>query len=170
MPDCPDLDVLQAFASTGATDEMTSRVAEHVSSCESCSRAFSAVAHTVVATKTGSTALDARVIVRANEPPSSRIPAVPIGTLIGRYTVVAQIGAGAMGVVYAARDPELDRNVAIKVVRARSRGSARSRLQREAKAIARLSDPNVVAVYDVGTFGGDVFLAMEIVEGGTLRE
>lgn len=96
------------------------------------------------------------------------------GAAIGRYLILDRIGAGGMGVVYAAHDPELDRKVAIKLLRPDRTGAAaeehRLRLQREAQAIARLSDPNVVAVYDAGTLGEQVFVAMEFVEGRTLRQ
>jgi len=92
---------------------------------------------------------------------------------VGRYVVLERIGTGGMGVVYAAYDPELDRKVALKLLRpdrVGAAGEAALRLQREAQAIARLSDPHVVAVYDAGTFGDQVFVAMEFVEGRTLRQ
>jgi serine/threonine protein kinase len=96
------------------------------------------------------------------------------GATLGRYLVLERLGAGAMGVVYAAYDPELDRKVAIKVLRPREgRGDQahrQARLVREAKAIAKLSHPNVVGVFDVGVHEGQVFLAMEYLGGGTLRE
>ena len=95
------------------------------------------------------------------------------GTQVGRYVVVERLGEGGMGIVYAARDPELGRTVAIKLLQARASGdeSEQAWLVREAQALARLSHPNVVAVYDVGTFADDqVFVAMEHVEGQTLRE
>ena len=92
------------------------------------------------------------------------------GTQVGRYMILSRLGAGAMGVVYAAYDPELDRKVALKLLHPRSGASvdARARLMREAKALARLSHPNVVAVHDVGTYADRVFLAMEFVDGKTL--
>jgi serine/threonine protein kinase len=76
-----------------------------------------------------------------------------------------------MGVVYAAYDPELDRKVALKLLRAGAGDVAaigRSRLLREAQALARLAHPNVVAIHDVGTIGDRVWLAMEFVDGQTL--
>jgi tetratricopeptide (TPR) repeat protein len=73
-----------------------------------------------------------------------------------------------MGEVYAAYDPELDRKVAIKLLRVRGEAEGRMRLMREAQAIAKLSHPNVVTIYDVGTFRGDVFIAMQFVDGHTL--
>ncbi|HKD42693.1 MAG TPA: serine/threonine-protein kinase, partial [Myxococcaceae bacterium] len=93
------------------------------------------------------------------------------GTSIDRFLVIEPLGEGGMGVVYAAYDPELDRKVAIKLLHPRVGDSAdlRARLLREAQAMARLSHPNVVSVYDVGTFKDDVFVAMEFVDGRTLR-
>lgn len=95
------------------------------------------------------------------------------GTRIGRYVVLDVLGAGGMGVVYAAHDPELDRKVAIKLLQAQHGGSesgGQSWLIREAQAMARLAHPNVVAVYDVGAMDSEhVFVAMELVEGVTLR-
>lgn len=92
------------------------------------------------------------------------------GASVGRYLVLGLAGTGGMGVVYAGYDPELDRKVALKLLRPDRGGeAARRRLVREAQAIARLSHPNVVTVYDAGTVGDEVFIAMELVEGQTLR-
>ncbi len=92
--------------------------------------------------------------------------------LIGRYLVLDRIGIGGMSVVYAAYDPELERKVAIKLLRSKRtrRRRAQRRLVREAQALARLTHPNVITVYDVGTFERRVFLAMELVEGHTLAQ
>jgi serine/threonine protein kinase len=98
------------------------------------------------------------------------------GARIGRYLVRELLGRGGMGAVYAAHDPELDRAVAIKVIAAEAKGTAstrthaRARLLREAQAMAKLAHPNVITVHDVGTFGEQVFVAMELVEGVTLRQ
>jgi tetratricopeptide (TPR) repeat protein/predicted Ser/Thr protein kinase len=94
------------------------------------------------------------------------------GSLIGRYVVLSRLGAGAMGVVLAAYDPELDRKVALKLLKVRGgdRTAARQRLQREAQALAKLNHPNVVGVHDVGVHGDQLFVAMEFVEGETLGE
>jgi eukaryotic-like serine/threonine-protein kinase len=96
------------------------------------------------------------------------------GAALGRFVVLGLVGRGAMGEVYGAYDPELDRKIAIKLVRAREAvagdvAERRTRLMREAQATAKISHPNVVVVYDVGTFGERVFIAMEFVEGHTLR-
>src|SRR3954470_14809716 len=94
------------------------------------------------------------------------------GAIIGRYLILSLVGKGGMGEVYAAYDPELDRKVAIKLLRVRgSQAEAvegRSRLLREAQAVAKLSHPNVVVVYDVGAFEDQVFMAMEFIDGHTL--
>ena len=93
------------------------------------------------------------------------------GDPLDRYVVLDRIGAGAMGLVYAAYDPKLDRRVALKLLHMRGPevGTRRAqRLLREAQAMAQLSHPNVVTVHDVGTADGRVFLAMEYIEGQTL--
>ncbi|MBA3818100.1 MAG: protein kinase [Deltaproteobacteria bacterium] len=95
-----------------------------------------------------------------------------IGDRVGRYLVLSTLGAGGMGVVFSAYDPQLDRKVALKLLRSGityNTKDARTRLRREAQAIAQLSHPNVVGVYDVGaTEDGDLYIAMEFVEGDTL--
>lgn len=96
----------------------------------------------------------------------SQPPPKDVGTSVGRYVLRESIGAGGMGAVYAAYDPELDRTVAVKLLHA---GVDEARLVREAKAMAKLAHPNVVAVYDVGTYAGGVFLTMELVDGVTLK-
>ncbi|MCA9699436.1 MAG: serine/threonine protein kinase, partial [Myxococcales bacterium] len=90
----------------------------------------------------------------------------------GRYIVLSRLGAGGMGVVHAAYDPQLDRKVAIKLVRNPRAGddSRTMRLQREAQAMAKLSHPNVITVHDVGVVDGRVFIAMEFVAGVTLAD
>jgi tRNA A-37 threonylcarbamoyl transferase component Bud32/tetratricopeptide (TPR) repeat protein len=112
--------------------------------------------------------------------PSSRgadwAEALPPGTMLGRYVLVSRLGAGGAGLVYAAFDPELGRRVAIKLLRDQtaigesSSTAGRARLLREAQAMARVTHPNVMPIYDVGVFRERVFLAMELVEGGTLRD
>jgi len=115
----------------------------------------------------------ARGQARTRGDPSDRCP--PSGTSIGRFRVVKEIGSGGMGVVVAALDPLLDRMVAVKLLRPGSFGEdatdqARTRLLREAQAMAKLSHPNVLPVFDAGEVGDDVFIAMELVEGGNLGQ
>ncbi len=97
--------------------------------------------------------------------------AVSPGEVIGRYVILTQVGAGGMGAVFAAWDPELDRKVALKVVAeaAAADEMAQQRLVDEAKALASVRHPNVIAIYDVGRAAGRVFIAMEYMDAGTLR-
>jgi tetratricopeptide (TPR) repeat protein len=104
--------------------------------------------------------------------PREADPPVVRGTQLGRYLVLDRIGSGGMALVHAAYDPDLDRKVALKLLRSLPGGSsaarARTRLLREAQALAKLSHPHVVAIYDVGTVGEQVWIAMEFVDGPTL--
>jgi serine/threonine protein kinase/tetratricopeptide (TPR) repeat protein len=105
--------------------------------------------------------------------PTGSIEGLNTGARIGRFVVLGIVGRGGMGEVYAAFDPDLDRKVAVKLLRTENAvgvdpSEGRARMLREAQAIAKLSDANVVTVYDVGTFAGRVFLAMEFVDGNTL--
>jgi eukaryotic-like serine/threonine-protein kinase len=106
-------------------------------------------------------------------PPAAR-PHLARGTCVGRYLLLHPVGEGGMGVVYAAYDPELDRKVALKLLRPLGQAEAghqgQARLLREAQALARISHPHVVPVYDAGTHGEHVFLTMELVEGTTLKQ
>ncbi len=110
--------------------------------------------------------------------PDSTAPAAPrsqarlaSGAQIGRYTVTGVLGTGGMGVVYEATDRDLDRRVAIKLLRHElAGGGGQGRFLREAQAMARVEHPNVVAVHDVGMHDGAVFVAMELAPGKTLRE
>ncbi len=102
-------------------------------------------------------------------------PALPErGNTLGRFVVLDLLGQGGFGVVLAAYDPDLDRKVALKLIQptlflAVGADDARQRLLREARALARLSHPNVVAVHEIGTLDDAVFIAMEFVPGQTLR-
>jgi tRNA A-37 threonylcarbamoyl transferase component Bud32/tetratricopeptide (TPR) repeat protein len=101
----------------------------------------------------------------------AHLPGLEPGASIGRYTILGLVGRGGMGEVYAAYDSSLDRKVALKVMLAEISAQdsrAQERLLREAQAIAKLSHPSVVVVYEVGTFGDSVFIAMEFIEGETL--
>jgi serine/threonine protein kinase len=95
-----------------------------------------------------------------------------IGRTLAHYRITAALGAGGMGEVWRAEDEKLGREVALKVLPARLAESAeaRERLEREAKAVAALSHPNILAIHDFGFFDGTAYAAMELVEGETLRE
>ncbi|MCR9160274.1 MAG: protein kinase domain-containing protein [Nannocystaceae bacterium] len=96
------------------------------------------------------------------------------GASVGRYVILDVVGEGGMGIVYAAYDPELDRKLALKLLRTASseRRAERRRLRliREAQAMARLSHANVITVHDVGTIDDQVFVAMEFIEGCSLAD
>jgi predicted Ser/Thr protein kinase/cell fate (sporulation/competence/biofilm development) regulator YlbF (YheA/YmcA/DUF963 family) len=98
-------------------------------------------------------------------------PADPVGPTLGRYKLERELGAGGMGVVHAAFDPDLERRVALKVLRESAGSSeARQRLLREARAMARLSHPNVVTVHEVASANGRDYVAMEMIDGQSLAE
>ena len=94
------------------------------------------------------------------------------GDRLGRYEVLGPIGAGGMGEVWRARDSELDREVAVKVLPESFASDANrlERFQREAKALAALSHPNLLDIYDVGTTDGVHYAVTELLEGDTLRK
>jgi eukaryotic-like serine/threonine-protein kinase len=98
--------------------------------------------------------------------------AIEVGTRLGPYEILAPLGAGGMGEVYRARDPRLAREVAVKVLPNPRDASADAldRFHREARAVAALSHPNIMAIHDVGEQDGIAYAVMELLEGETLRE
>src|SRR5689334_14459062 len=94
------------------------------------------------------------------------------GAKLGPYEILSPLGAGGMGEVYRARDTKLDRDVAIKILpeRLSADGDALARFEREAKAVAALSHPNILGIFDFGRDGATSYAAMELLEGETLRE
>ena len=135
--ECLDDRTVLAWIGGGLLDAQAEAVRTHLDSCGTCSDLIA----TIVETQW-------------------------VGQLVGRYRIVALLGRGAMGEVYRAEDPDLGRDVAIKLVRP---GGSQKRLLREAQAMAQLAHPHVIRIYDVGTIGDDVFIAMELVKGSTLR-
>src|SRR3990172_2184447 len=93
------------------------------------------------------------------------------GTLLGPYEILSPLGTGGMGEVYRAQDKRLDREVAIKVLpeHLAENPQALERFEREAKALAALSHPNILVVYDIGAVEGMSFVVMELLEGVTLH-
>ena len=151
---CPDDAKFAAYLDGTLASAAAAAFEHHLDDCTACRELFAAMG---------------RVVRPDDEPRAPRLR--PRGSACGRYWVLDVRGAGGMGVVYTAYDPELDRKVALKLVRPQSsrRGvDLRARLVREARALARISHPNVVPVYDVGEQGGEVFIAMELVAGPTL--
>jgi len=156
---CPDETSLSDFLVGALTEHRKAQVLVHVESCFACQRVLAVAG--AESQPAGSAPLPTRVET-----------ALARGSTVSRYVVIERIGHGAMGVVYAAYDPELNRQVALKLLRPEGRHleALRRRLLREAQAMARLAHPNVVAVHDVGMCGEDVFLALELVEGTTLAD
>ena len=179
MPDStPHLDEVELLdlADGIPSQSLRERAEAHLDTCASCRdslaeflRVRAVPAPDVHAARTA--VMQSDPLTRSARP---RIPQVAQGTLLGRYVVLERLGAGGMGVVHAAYDPSLDRRIGLKLLRAPpatggSQGMT-ERLLREAQAAARTRHPHVVAVHDVGTFGDVVFIAMELVDGGTLRQ
>ncbi len=158
------------FVSGALPPAALTKVERHLAKCRDC--------RTLVAALAADSANDSNVATVPHEKLSpSQVTQRPTRTLtvgdrVGRYLVLTTLGIGGMGVVFAAYDPQLDRKVALKLLRAGityNTKDARARLRREAQAIAQLSHPNVVNVYDVGaTEDDDLYIAMEFVEGDTL--
>ena len=97
-------------------------------------------------------------------------PGIKLGTIVDHYVIEKELGSGGMGVVYAAFDTELQRRVALKVLRDGLSDQAQQRLLREARAMARLAHPHVVTVYEVGSANGRDFVAMELIDGAPLAD
>ncbi|HEV7559814.1 MAG TPA: serine/threonine-protein kinase, partial [Kofleriaceae bacterium] len=160
MTECLGTETLVDFVEGRADASIRARVEHHASHCEECRSVLSSLAR-------GSTTTN---VMPAGTPTRPSDPALALAAdmTVGRYIIQRALGAGGMGVVYAARDPELDRVVAVKVLRGDDGPSMQERLRREAKAMAQVAHPNVVAVYDVGAIGDRIFIAMEYIDGETL--
>ncbi len=153
---CLDENQLQAILDGATPADAPARA--HLAGCEVC-RAVLALARDA-----SRSALHAAVARTEPAPPIAR------GQAVGRYLILDRIGTGAMGVVYTAYDTELDRRIAIKVLRSTANPVSRQQLRAEAQAMARLTHPNVIRVYDVGEHQRALFIAMELVDGVTLAE
>jgi len=184
MP-CLEESTVLNFVQGRLGQEEISKIEQHLDVCPSCRMVVAQAAecsnHDAAATFVEGRGRAAPVesdIVRASRQ-SAACDAPSASTLargasVGRFLILQEIGAGGMGVVYAAYDPELDRKVAIKLLRWRALSEqvahdTRIRFKREAQAMARLDHPNVISVHDVGVHGDQIFLAMELVEGWTFR-
>ncbi|MFT3836056.1 MAG: serine/threonine-protein kinase [Myxococcaceae bacterium] len=202
---CPHESKLIEFSNGTLTPEERAAIASHALGCPDCGPRLGALAQQVVAgqpTQLDSPAASRRRIsleLARSSPPGPPVPNTPIpddgthdtvisltqsdpniprylrGAPIDRYVVLERLGKGGMGEVYSAYDPDLDRKVALKLLRPDFAATAtadelRVRLVREAQAMARLSHPNVVTVHDVGIVNNQVFVAMEFVEGQTATQ
>ena len=166
--DCIAEDLLLQFVDGKLAPASAALVTEHIAGCASCRDRITGVD----VTHHPGPKIDAFEATLTSLPVAPAIADLatrsPRGAVIGRYVIANVLGQGGMGVVYAAKDPKLDRNVALKVLHPTAGGEASARLQREGRAIARLAHPNVVTVFDVATHDDTVFIAMELVAGGSL--
>ena len=160
-PQCLDEAVAAAYVGGALTPDEVARVETHVDACPPCRQYVSALARLDVSHSTASATASATAPTQDGT--------IPRGTRIGRYVVDVPVGRGGMGVVYVADDPKLNRRVALKRLARDFVGASQEGLLREAQAMARLSHPNVVVVHDVILAGEMSFIAMEYVEGVTLR-
>jgi tetratricopeptide (TPR) repeat protein len=153
---CIDPDLAAAYVAHALTEAERRTVDDHVDVCPQCRRLISEA-------------------VRETGDDSGGFPtaggALPLGARLGPYVIEAVLDAGGMGVVYAARDSRLGRPAAIKALRPeRAEGAELTQLLAEGEAMARLAHPNVVAIYDVIERGDRLYLAMELVHGGNVRQ
>jgi len=165
--ECLSESALFDFAAGAGEPQPRAAIESHLSHCDGCRASLAAlVSHTARSPE------PAPELERTRASATADLP-LPRGAQIGRYLVLEHVGQGAMGVVYAAYDPKLDRRVALKLLRGElpeaPTDPRRVRFLQEAQVMARLSHPNVVAVHDVGTAGSRDFIAMEFVEGQSLR-
>jgi eukaryotic-like serine/threonine-protein kinase len=150
MVACPPDGEIAAFVDGALTPSATRAVSEHIDVCDRCRQVV------------------ALALVKSDAPTAHARQA---GQRVGRFILIGLIGRGGMGAVFSAYDPDLARKVAVKLVRSDAETKElQLRLLREAQAMARLHHPEVITVYEVGAVGDDVFIAMELVDGGTLRQ
>lgn len=114
---------------------------------------------------TGPSEVDDVTVVDGSAPAES--PSVAAGSRLGRYVLLEEVGSGGMGVVMAAYDTELDRRVALKLLRPHLSRRGEARMRREARSLAQLQHPSVITVFEVGAHEGQLFIAMEYIEGLT---
>ncbi len=180
--ECLDANVVQDLMSGALDSAARIAVLGHLDTCNDCRELLvitardsvrehlaetaapgDALAETMAAT--GDIGLDQTIApgaaARMAEPPGP-------GRRLGKYQLIEKLGAGAMGVVWRAEDPELSRKLALKLLK-RPDASLTDRLLREAQSMAQVNHPNVVTVYEVGSADGTAFIAMELVKGKSLR-
>ncbi len=171
--DCPELSALHDFVQGFLPPQAREGVRAHLAQCAACCQ--------LVAQGRSSSGGEVTEPGAGFTPGTEPVPIAPPlhalapGERVGRYVLEEKLGEGAMGVVYAARDPELDRRVALKMVAAKGRAGeedlgARTRLVNEAQALARLSHPNVVAVHELGLHEDQAYIAMDVVDGETVAD
>jgi tetratricopeptide (TPR) repeat protein len=162
------------LVSGGVQNDERERMLLHIDGCDRC-RILLASAFRVASSPPSPQPIESGLestVGRPRSGPRGSLGTISPGSLVGRYVVLDVVGQGGVGVVYRAYDPKLDRRVALKLLRAQvtmDHPDVQRRLLREAQTMARLSHPHVLPVYDVGSFGTQLFFAMEFVMGKTLR-
>jgi eukaryotic-like serine/threonine-protein kinase len=169
---CFDDNLIAAYLDRRLGADETRRLFAHLDQCATCAALLgaSAAARSTVNGSTIEDAPGARRARIARLATGSTDGAAPAASL-GRYRISHVLGAGGMGVVYAGHDQQLDRGVAIKLLRPGSEADTRllrARLVREAQAMARVSHPNVISVHEVGVVDDQVFVVMELIDGVSL--
>jgi eukaryotic-like serine/threonine-protein kinase len=163
---CPGDDVLGAHVQRALDAHEAQLVTAHLDDCAACRQLV------IAAVRGGMAAAPETLALGTPPPPAGQLPLGPVpGDRIGRYQIVKLLGAGGMGRVYAAYDAELERSIALKVLRpelAASAGLLAERLMRESRLMAKVTHPSVITVHDVGRSGDAVFIAMELIRGETL--
>jgi tetratricopeptide (TPR) repeat protein len=159
-PECLDDVTVVEFLEGRLSPEARAAVNAHVDRCDACLALVAAVGRELHSESRGEQDETNTSADRADR-------ALKPGAALGRYEIVRWLGSGGMSTVYAARDPELGREIALKLLRGAA-ADEQTRLLREAQAMAQLSHPNVAAIHDVGRVGGQVFIALELVDGPTL--
>jgi serine/threonine protein kinase len=166
---CGGTDTMGALMAGALGEAERAAIANHAASCAGC--------HALIEGLVDGDACGVPASVfdetQASGDGHTHAPLINPGARIGRYVLDERMGAGAMSVVYAAFDSELHRRVAVKLLRPDRHGSCsnggRDRLMHEARSLGRLSHPNVVTVFEVGAHRGQLFIVMELVDGGNLR-
>jgi serine/threonine-protein kinase len=160
---CLDGNTIIKFLQDGLTPQEAANLEDHVDQCPTCRRILAELIH--------SSLVETVRITDQNPTYDNKEQLLPTAEdYVGRFEIIEQLGKGGMGIVFLARDPDLDREVCLKFLRRNTSSEEESRLLREARSMARLSHPNVVTVYEVGKFHDRLFVVMEYVEGMTLRE
>lgn len=167
-----DESTIALFLERRLPDERVRGLQHHLDDCEDCRGILASLAKlSIMPLASGSVHVTDETMPAAAAATDGAARAGAVrgrGDRIDRYVVLDLVGAGAMGAVYAAFDPDLDRKVAVKLLHARV-PDGDTRMLREAQALARVAHPNVIGVHDVGTYDGHVFIAMEYVAGATFR-